>query len=254
MKKSTLIISTVLTTFSLTALALNNLSTNAPNEEHQSTCQAASEKIEPPTFFFSLESRFMTTVSKSELNKAKTIIDIVPKDERWAAIDFDEVTIRVLPNKNTDFAEGTGKSLNPKQIELLKSINYSANFVIDAYRKSKNPSPQDYFPYYLTVVPENQVNYDGGLDLAVNFLKEKSEATIAKTQRGNLKSGKISFVITKAGSIEKIDLNSTCGYKKVDLKMIELIQSLPKKWAAATNENGDKIDQTLVFSFGTTGC
>jgi hypothetical protein len=36
--------------------------------------------------------------------------------------------------------------------------------------------------------------------------------------------------------------------------MIELVKAIPGTWEAATNSNGDKVEQELVFSFGTIGC
>lgn len=33
-----------------------------------------------------------------------------------------------------------------------------------------------------------------------------------------------------------------------------LITHAPGKWEAAENANGEKVDQDLVFSFGTIGC
>jgi hypothetical protein len=40
----------------------------------------------------------------------------------------------------------------------------------------------------------------------------------------------------------------------VDEKMMELMKKLPDGWNVATNGNGEKANQNLVFSYGQKGC
>ena len=214
----------------------------------------SAEKLEPPTFVYDVDSRFIANISKEDIRNAKTIIDLVPEDAGWDNFEFKEVTIKVLPDENNKYAKGNSKELNLEQINLLKTIDYSTNFVVDTYIKSEHPSAHNHHPYYITVTPEKEASYLGGKEALINYLTVNCASTISKTERGNLKSGKAHFTISKEGTISNVNLESTSGYRSVDLKMMELIITLPGVWIPATNENGEKVEQELVFSFGTLGC
>jgi hypothetical protein len=251
MKKSTLIICITLTVISITTLSFTNWS-NESHSNNTSNCQSIAE-INPPTFFYNVDSRFLATITQEQLYNAKTIIDIVPKDAGWEKFKFREVTIRVLPDENTNYVKGKSEILNLDQIKLLNTIDYSTNFIVDTYLKNETPTKYDHYPYYITVVPEKEASYIYGSRAIINYLKNNSQSTIDKIEKGNLKSGKINFTISKRGLITNVNLESSCGYPTVDNKMIGLMNTLPGSWNIATNANGDKVAQTLVFSFGTTG-
>ena len=61
-------------------------------------------------------------------------------------------------------------------------------------------------------------------------------------------------MITTDGTVSDVILESTSGYDSIDDKMIELIKSMPGKWNAATDSQGEKVEQELVYSFGLVGC
>ena len=137
-------------------------------------------------------------------------------------------------------------------------MDYSTNFSLEGYSTPNNLvrviNEKRYFNYYMTVIPEQQATYKAGNKTFIDFLKTNCQPTIAKVQRGNLKSGKISFTVTKTGTISNINIESTCGYPSVDEKMMDLMNELPDVWNGATNGKGEKVIQTLFFSYGQTGC
>jgi hypothetical protein len=247
MKKSSLIVCTALITFSFSFFSCGNI--NATEKE---TLEITSN--EPPNFKYDVDSRFIANISKEDIRKAKTIIDLIPEDAGWDNFDFKEVTIRVMPDEKNNYVKGDSKVLSFKQIQLLKTIDYSTNFIVDTYIKSKHPSSNDHYPYYITVIPEKEANYMGGKKAIINYMKEGCASTITKIEKGKLTAGKAHFTISKSGSIKNVTLESTSGYPSVDKKMLELIENMPGIWFPATNENGQKLDQELVFSFGTMGC
>ena len=247
MKKNTLIVCAALTTLSITAFAFGTIDST----ENEITELKANEQ---PSFIYDIDSRFIANISKEDIRNAKTIIDLIPENAGWDNFDFKEVTIKVLPNEISTYAKGKSKELNLDQINLLKTIDYSTNFVVDTYVKSKYPSANDHYPYYITVIPEKEANYMGGKKAIINYLKRGCSSTIAKIKKGNLKAGKARFTISKTGSIKNVKLESTSGYPSVDKKMLELILIMSGIWFPASNENGKTVEQELVFSFGTMGC
>ena len=69
-----------------------------------------------------------------------------------------------------------------------------------------------------------------------------------------LRPGQVSFVITKTGIVDDVELLSTSGFDAVDERMVELITKLPGDWKAATNSEGMPVDHKMVFFFGIQGC
>jgi hypothetical protein len=251
MKNITLIACSVILTFSLTAFTYTSWN-HTPNTNNNA-CGEPTVRVDPPTFSYDIDSRFMANVTKEDLRNAKTIIDIVPKKANWDRFNFREVTIRVMPDENNNYAKGESKELNLDQIKLLKTIDYSTNFVVDTYVEN-SPKYYDHYPYYITVIPEKEASYMLGKQAVINYLKESCASTIAKIERGYLKSGKAHFIISKDGTIKNVNLESTSGYPTVDKKMLALIATMPGMWIPATNQIGEKVEQELVFSFGTMGC
>jgi hypothetical protein len=263
MKKITLIACTVAIAFSLAAFTYSNWN-GTPT--HQPSCQKAI-KIEPPAFSFNLSSRGNNSISKETMHSAKTIADFMPdfsiqKDLNNNTISVRDVVIRIEeenvdPTKHKS-EKGNGNILSKEQKDLLKSTDYSTNFFLEGFLTNnsliRDENNDRYFNYYMTVVPEQQATYKGGNKAFVDYLTTNCQPTIEKMQKGNLKFGNISFMVTKDGTISNIEINSTCGYPSVDQKMVELMDAIPDVWNVATNGVGEKVNQTLVFSYGQGGC
>ncbi len=242
MKKNILIFCAVLTTFSLMAFGYINWSNN---------------KQVDLDLVYNVDSRFMTTITKEDLHKATSVLDIVPKKaEGWWEVSFQTVTVAVLQDGDEISVIGDDKVLNAAQIKLLQSTDYSTNFYIKARGKNKHPDTgkiEDYV-YYLTVIPEKEAEYTSGHDALIAYLKENSKEKTAIIKEDKLQPGKVSFTITKEGTIANVKLTSTSGYPSVDEALVELITNMPEKWNPATNSKGEKVDQKLVFFFGSEGC
>lgn len=263
MKSITLITCSVIIALSLTAFTISSWN-DLPSSK---SCNQSTEEIEPPTFVYNLSPHGNNTITKERMHNAKTIADLIPDfsiqenlknnilSVRDLKIRIEEENILQTERKSE---KRNGSGLSKEQINFLKSTDYSNNFILEGFLISndlaKTYMKERYFSYYMSVVPEKQASYEAGNKALVNFLTTNCQATIAKVQKGNLKSGSISFIVSKEGSISSIGINSTCGYPSVDKKMVELINQLPDGWNVATNGNGEKVNQTLVFSYGQGGC
>ena len=64
----------------------------------------------------------------------------------------------------------------------------------------------------------------------------------------------IEFTVTKESTFSDISLLSTCGYPVVDKKMLHLMNNLPMKWEAASNEKDEQVDRIFIFTYGQAGC
>lgn len=266
MKQRIKIFSVALIALSLTAFGFINW--NAPRVEHVEVLNRdietkESQRVEEGggkpdlDLVYHVDSRFIATITKQDLNNATSVLDIVPKSaEDWKKLSFQTVTIAIL-NDNDEVREmGDSGLLSANQIKLLQETDYSTNFYIRALATTGHPtigSMQEY-AYYFTVIPEKETKFINGEDGFINYLKEESKEETAIIKRDKLKPCKIGFTITAQGTIADVKLMSTSGYSSVDERLVELITRTPGKWQPAENSNGEKVDQELVFSFGLMGC
>lgn len=272
MKKIILIVCSVLAFFSLTAFGYMNWSNNIIDHKvlsHPDSYQNKTNnpehsfanlinKYAKPDFFYDIDSRFLKTITKSELQNAKSIHDIFSSDETKGIESFRDVNISILPRDAEKFAKGDGNQLNSTQLELLQSTEYSNDICIEAFCKRQNSETwitEEYcFVYYITIVPEKEAEFKDGQQALIKYLKENSKEEAASVNRDRLEPGKVRFVVTKNGKIGPVALESTSGYDAIDDKMLKLIMNLPGEWMPATNSKGKKVDQEFIYSFGIVGC
>jgi len=206
---------------------------------------------------YNIDSRYLATITKEKLNKATSVIDIVPKEAKhWQNTTFQTVTIVILKEGKEISETGNNKILNAAQIKLLNTTDYSANFYIQA--RSKNiqfdTGRAEIYAYYFSIIPEKEATYTSGHNTLINYLKENSKDRTSIIKMKQLKPGKVSFTVTKKGGITNVKLTSTSGYNSIDKLLLELITNIPGEWEPAENSTGEKVDQELVFSFGLMGC
>ena len=267
MKKTILIFCAALTTLCLSAFGYKHWSNTVTNQE-ATTCSKivvldndlfnVFNTQANADFFYAIGSRFGASITKENLHKAKSVIDIIPKEAGWSKYPIQTVKVTILHDGTETSETGDNLALNKAQAQLLRSTDYSDNFCITASRKGKHKDAGDreYYDlaYYLTVTPEKEAEYTGGEDALIDYLKENSKGETAIVKQDQLKSGKVSFTVTKDGAIANVKLSSTSGYSTIDKAMVNLITTLPGTWNPATNQKGEKVDQEFVFSFGQAGC
>lgn len=278
MKKSILIICTVLTTITFSSFAYMNWNNSKKCEV--ATCkkevthnnnQALIPRWENVgifnmngcnqrnsiDFIYNIDSRFIWNITKEQITNAKSILDIYPKDATVGMDDFSNVQVTILQNDIEISKFGDSEKLTKAQRKLLQSLDYSSNFYVRAnYGKFNYVTGQsdNHIIYYITVVPEKEATYSKGQDALIDYLKTNTTKDIEIVTADKLKPGQVRFTVTKNGEISNVNLDSSSGYDSLDKKMIKLIKNLPEKWEAATNEKGEKVEQTLIFFYGLQGC
>lgn len=210
-------------------------------------------------FIYKVEHRFTNTVSEEKLKQATSVLDIIPglSDENIESFENIQVSTYHFDQCAPVAAAGNNEIFNSAQLQVLKSMDCTSNFYVTGRLWKKNNQGElykDTLVYYMTVVPHQNATYSGGLTALEKYLKENSKAETSVVEKDKLDPGKISFIITKNGSIDRVKLNATCGYESVDKKMLALVNDLPGKWTPATNAEGENIDQELTFFFGEIGC
>ncbi len=268
MKKSILFTCALLATFSLTAFGFINWNDTKTNHRESFCAKAVNSEsllvkefveLEDADFFYDYGTRFRG-VKKSTLENAKSITDFLPYKETAPVVSYYSVSVIIIKNdEQTDIREsGDDAVLTEGQMKLLRSSDYSTNFLIRAEFQGRNNHTgfieDNYFTPHLTIVPEKEAEYIPGKEALLDYLKENNKENTLKLNKDKLQPAKLYFTVTKKGKIDKINLDRTSGYPEIDKAMIKLITNAPGKWAPAENTMGEKVDQELVISFGMIGC
>ena len=266
MKKAVLILLTSILFFALVAFNYSSNKESKSNSVKVSTINNSMFEFDilntlknetDVEFVYNVQSRFNTTISKKEVLNAKNIIDLVPKNATENLTTYTNVIVtKVNWSGNEINIWGEDENLNDDQVALLNSLNYSEHFYINAdCINTENGTVENYrLVYFLTIVPEKEAEYLAGNYALLNYLKDGSKKEISISKSEELKPGRINFTISPEGNIDFVTVSSTCNYKKIDTKMVDLIKNMPGKWKPATNENGEKVAQELVFFYGIEGC
>ena len=268
MKKSILILAVAITTVCLTAFAFYDRPYEQQTEiialaevDASSNYGPIGPMMEymPEDFLVKVESRFMTTVTKEELNNANTIFDIFPPEAVNGVAQYDLVEISIEKEEPLNKKEiGTKVEFNEAQRNLLASLDYSTDFYLRTNIKRKNKYTgelsYDYIVYYMTVVPEKQAEYSDGLNALAEYLKQKAFEDKIFIDKYALKPGRLDFTVTKTGDISDVYLDSSSGYSEMDERLEVLLNELPGTWTPAENANGEPVNQKLVLFFGIQGC
>ena len=216
-------------------------------------------KIPEVNFYYNVGTRFKG-ISKEEIQLAKSFKDYMINDH------FDRITeihsLKLIFFKDDQHSnqqeEHKGSVISEKQRQLLLDAPISSNFVLEAHctRKMMNAhrlEKANYTPH-LTIVPSIQASYKGGVDALISYFKENSKDVIKHAQSDQLTPAKIYFTVNKHGSIENIKLSNTTSYPEIDKHMVELVKEMPLNWTPAKDENGNNVNQELVYFFAVEGC
>jgi hypothetical protein len=216
--------------------------------------------LNPKDILYKVESRFLSTISKSDLNNAKTIADLVPKKATESIESYHYSRVSLLDDHiETDRrAYAENEVLTPAQINLLQSVGDSDNIYVrsDFIEKDafSGTLQNKHLTYFVSVVPDQQAEYQEGHNSLIEYLKKNSEEEIKVITKDGLRAGKVQFTVTKDGMIDKVKLTSTSGYSSVDERLVEIIENIPGSWTPGSNKKGENVDQEFVFFFGLMGC
>lgn len=211
--------------------------------------------------YYGVDARF-ESVKKQDVHNATTIYDFLNEGEKEQIEHIYSVDVIMVKDNQLSqiHAVGTSAKLTEEQKKILKSTDYFSHFTIRTEFNTKNKETGQledrFFGPHITVVPEKQATYVNGKDALLDYLMVNSFEHMNVIKGDNLGAIKLSFTITKDGSVTDVKHDAmTTGYPSIDKKLIELLKNIPGKWIPAETSNGEKIDQELVFTFGPRdGC
>ncbi|NNE27914.1 MAG: hypothetical protein HKN09_13805, partial [Saprospiraceae bacterium] len=232
MKKTILVSSLFIAVFSITAYGFVNIKNQ--NKSHKGHCQApdmidqalldaAIEKQATP-FVYNIDSRFRTTITKSDFDNASTIYDIFPKEATEDKKTFNENKLVFLADGGNIHAYGEGINFSEEQKQLIQRMDYSDNFYLHvdcSYKFGEaGYTNEEYIIYYFTIIPETQAEYKSGSTALLDYIKSNNKELTRSLNPDKLRPGTIGFTVNTDGEIEKVELENTCGYTNVDKRLM----------------------------------
>ena len=267
MKKSVFILICTILSLGLLAFGYNQLDSTPKKSktkekvkqyEFNYYLRSSRTKKEEVNFFYDFGPRFQG-IKRSTVQNAETVNDFLSQDEIDKIDVIYSVNVIVIKNdERTNINEkGFSGKLTCEQIDLLRSLDYSSNFLIETsfIEKIKGAvDPYNSYTPHMTIVPEKQAEYKQGKETLLAYMDIKNKKNTFNLDQRKLQPAKLYFTVTKNGLVENLHLDSSCGYSTIDIEMIEIITNTAGKWTPAENAKGEKMDQELVVSFGMVGC
>lgn len=204
-------------------------------------------------------SRFDATISREDLHKARSILDIIPEEASEGIISVESAVVTVLPDESGETVKfSKSEQLTAEQIRLMQTTNYSDGITMRADYSYNHPETgklvRDYLVYYMTVVPEKQAVYSPGREEFLHYLMSDFQQFSKSIEQEKLQSGRVMFTVTADGRMDQVHLDSSCGYPQVDERIMNAVKNLPGTWIPASNSYGENVEQQFVFFFGNQGC
>ncbi|MGV6832546.1 MAG: hypothetical protein ACWA5P_13415 [bacterium] len=210
-------------------------------------------------FIYDIGPRF-APITKQELAAATSARDFLDAESLARLASFEELSIIIIENdvQTAKRLSNNSIQLSAAQKTMLNQMPYATNFCISAKflernALSNNLEHQHWRPH-LTLVPAVQAQYSEGLDQLKSYLEKGIYNSTIAVDKDSFKPAKLSFTVTKNGSVSELHLDHTSGYSEIDEALKKLLLAAPGTWKAAKDENGNAVDQNLVISFGMQGC
>lgn len=197
------------------------------------------------------------TITKSKLNEAKTLKDIV---EHFPATWIGEyVLVETYRVTKDEGIKEVGKdiNLNAKQQALFNSVNIGDDILIRVVYRDKESlgvnGAKKETNITMTVVPEVAASFKKGNKQLTEYLKENSGSRILNWEFKPMQNASALFTINEVGEVTNVKVTKTTGVVSVDKAIIELLYKMPK-WNAAKNSKGEFVMQQFELIIGEVGC
>lgn len=182
------------------------------------------------------------------------------QDNYKSIIDYVSVELTATCNGKNISAKNTNDKLTSEQKKLLNSADLGTDVLIKIKFRHKYPENNEAgnasviegeLP--VTVVPETQAEYPGGLDQLALYLKRNIIEKVAEPNAPD-KLGRvlIKFTVNENGEVIHAKIAHSSAHAKTDLLLLDAMHKM-EKWKPARNSKGTNIKQQFSISFHS-GC
>jgi len=207
---------------------------------------------------FAVQGTYSRTITKDEVNKARTLVDINPGyPSSWI---HDYLSAEILVSYNGSITKGVNvnDTLNKEQRSVLTAAGIGSDIVMDVKYKKRNVVTDmidfDTMIYTVRVVPEIEAEFPGGYQQMVEYLEKSALRTISESGGKQLQLAVVKFTVNEEGRIHNVQISKSSDDEDTDRLLLESIHNMPK-WRPAENGSGMPVKQEFEFRIGNAvGC
>jgi len=239
-----------------------NSATTTSNFEEKTAVPSIAQVVnyaEPIEFYFGLGSRF-TPISKEEIVRYTEVKNFLGEEEFKRQTQVEATALIVIQNeKQTDIRySGDSELLSKEQLSALRNATYGSNFCLKTFFVPRSDEQKDrgyhiYNPHF-TISPHKRAEFALGDQAIFDYLRAAIKEDLTDYSENDLSPAMLYFTISEYGALESYRLEGSCGAEILDQKIMDALIALPNKWSPAENENGERLTQELVLSYGLMGC
>lgn len=232
----------------------NSESANIDTENPKPEFTGLRRNIQNDDLSYVVREKQNRTIVKGELEKAKSIEDLIPNYPSSWITDYVSVEVTTISNGETRTAASPNDILSREQKELLQSAKMSADLIIDVKYKSKNGANNkmetNEMNVLMTVIPDVQAKYIGGYEVMIQYLKENSKKAVSKIKLEQFQQLTVTFTVNEQGSTENARMIQASGNAEVDQLLMDVLHGMPK-WKPAENSKGEQVKQDFELRIGS---
>lgn len=192
------------------------------------------------------------SISKEQLNKANTLIDI----NRYYKASWvkEYVSVEVLTTHKGKIKKAISQNniLSKEQKKLLKKADIGTEIEVKVlYLPENNLKHNDVKEnnFAFIVNPENTAKYIGGEQKLNEYLKKNAIGKIADDHFKGYALAAVKFTVNEKGQIINEHIFETSKDEKIDQLLLKVISDMPN-WKPAEYANGIKVKQEFVLTVG----
>ena len=191
-------------------------------------------------------------ITKDELNKAKTLIDLNSRYQATWVKEYISVEIEASHKGKTTKVVSQNDVLSQAQKKLIHTADAGTDISVNVQYMPKNTLKHNEakeIKFTVAVNPDNQAKYAGGQQQLKQYLKEKAINKIPAGIFKDYKLAAVKFTINEKGQVINAHIFESSKDEKVDELLLNAINQM-SNWKPATYANGVKVKQDFVLTVG----
>lgn len=192
------------------------------------------------------------SISKAQLEKAKTIVDLNQYYERSWVKEYISVEISTTQDGKSKKAQSKDNRLTKEQKDNLIAADVGTDISVNIRYIPNNNFVQNDIKdnnFTFTIEPDQDAQFPDNQYEMKAYLEEKIMDEIATINFKQYQLTAIKFTIDESGTVINAHVFESSKDEKIDQILLEAICNMPT-WKAAQYDNGTKVKQEFVFTIG----
>ena len=207
--------------------------------------------------FIKVTSANLQTVTKTNLTKANTLLDINPRYPTTWIASYSHVVLTAILNGNEMTAISVNDTLTSEQKTLLNKVETGAEIKVEVKYTPENSllfNEEKIIDFMFEVGPAIDAEFIGGDEKLDQYLRSNTADKLSKEVLETMQAWGVKFFIDAEGNVVDVAPAQKCKDERLDATLLEAICNMPK-WKPAVSTKGEKIKQEFLFQISRfDGC